>query len=309
MSAAATVRAPAATPSRPKLLGILLAALLSISTAGPLIVACGMDAPAIGFWRVLLAGSLQLLFAVALERGALFEIAPADLARTFLAGTMLGLHYLVWILSLEYTTVASSTVLVTTNPLWVAIGAWAFLRERPTALTWVAVAIGIAGATVLALADAAPSGSDPWSRRALLGDGLALLGALTSSATLRLGRALRARIPPATYVSITSLSAAPVLFLSGLALGASFVPADGRQAGFLLAVALIPHLIGNTALVWALGWLPAPRVALVILGEPVGATLLAWLFLSQQPRPLAFVGAALVLTAVALSLRQAPQKA
>jgi drug/metabolite transporter (DMT)-like permease len=293
-------------PSRAKLLSVLGAALLSISTAGPLIVACGMHAPALGFWRVLIAGSIQLLIATALERGALFSVSPRDLVLALAAGSLLGLHYFSWILSLEYTTVASSTVLATSNPLWVALGAWAFLREKTSGLTWAAIGIGIAGAVLLAVADAAPSGTDPWSRRALFGDGLAILGALTSSATLLLARALRARIPALTYVSVTSLAAAPVLLLAGVVLGSSFVPDDARQAGLLLAVALVPHLIGNTALNWALGWLPAPRVALVILGEPVGATVLAWAFLDQTPRPLTFVGAALVMIAVALSLRPAP---
>lgn len=296
-------------PSRGKLLAVLGAALFAISTSGPLIVACGMHAPALGFWRVLIAGSLQMLLATAMERGALMAIKPRDLLFAFVSGSLLGLHYFTWILSLDYTSVASSTVLATSNPLWVALGAWAILREKTSALTWAAIAIGIAGAVLLALADAAPSGTDPWSTRALFGDGLAILGALTSSATLLIARALRVRIPVATYVGITSLSAAPLLLLAGLLMGSSFVPADGRQAGLLLAVALVPHLVGNTALNWALGWLPAPRVALVILGEPVGATLLAWAFLHQTPRPLTFAGAALVMTAVALSLRPAPPHA
>lgn len=301
--------APASlAPSRAKLLTVLGAALVSISTSGPLIVACGMHAPALGFWRVLLAGSLQLLIAAGVERGALASISRRDFVLAFAAGSLLGLHYFSWILSLEYTTVASSTVLATSNPLWVALGAWAFLREKTSPLTWAAIAIGIAGAVLLAVADAAPSGADPWSRRALLGDALAMFGALTSSATLLLARALRVRIPALTYVGFTSLAAMPVLLLAGLAMGSSFVPVDGRQAGLLLAVALVPHLIGNTALVWAIGWLPAPRVALVILGEPVGATLLAWAFLAQTPRPLTFAGAALVMIAVALSLRPAPPR-
>jgi len=294
---------PPYQPSRGKLLAVLGAALFAISTSGPLIVACGMDKPAIGFWRVLLAGSVQILIAVFLERGALMAIRPRDLLIAFAAGTVLGLHYFTWMLSLDYTSVASSTVLATSNPLWVALGAWAFLREKTSALTWAAIAIGIGGAVVLALADAAPSGTDPWSTRALFGDGLAVLGALTSSATLLIARALRARVPVATYVGVTSLSAAPILLLAGMLMGSSFVPADGHQAGLLLSIALLPHLVGNTALTWAVGWLPAPRVALVILGEPVGATLLAWAFLDQTPRPLTFVGAALVMTAVALSLR------
>ena len=290
-------------PSRGKLLAVLGAALFAISTSGPLIVACGMDKPATGFWRVLIAGSVQILLATALERGALMAIRPRDLLLAFIAGSVLGLHYFTWMLSLDYTSVASSTVLATSNPLWVALGAWAFLKEKTSLLTWAAIAIGIAGAVLLALADAAPSGTDPWSTRALFGDLLALLGALTSSATLLMARALRARIPVATYVGVTSLSAAPVLLIAGLLMGSTFVPADGRQAGLLLAIAFLPHLVGNTALTWALGWLPAPRVALVILGEPVGATLLAWAFLDQSPRPLTFAGAALVMTAVALSLR------
>lgn len=190
-------------PARGTLLAVIGAALFAISTSGPLIVASGMDKPAVGFWRVLIAGSIQILLATAIERGALFAIKPKDLLLTCTAGTILGLHYFTWMLSLDYTSVTSSTVLATTNPLWVALGAWAFLREKTSALTWAAIGIGIVGAVLLALADAAPSGADPWSRRAIFGDFLALLGALTSSTTLLMARALRARIPAATYVGLT----------------------------------------------------------------------------------------------------------
>lgn len=292
---------PAGAPSRTKLLVVMGIALVSISTSGPLVVASGMDKPALGFWRVLIAGSLQLLLAVAIERGALFAIGPRDLARVCLSGSILGIHYLTWFLSLEYTTVASSTVLATTNPLWVAIGAWIFLGEKVSRTTWAAIAIGIVGAAILAFADSTSAGK---ATNPLLGDALALAGALTSSATLLIARAVRARVPAATYASVQSLSSAPVLFLSAILFGSNFVPVDARQATLALGVALIPHLVGNTALNWGLGWLPAPRIALVILGEPVGATVLAWIFLHQRPGALTLAGAALVLTAVTLSLRQ-----
>lgn len=297
----------AGAPSRTKLLGVLGIALLSISTAGPLVVASGMDKPALGFWRVLIAGSLQLLLAISLERGALMAIAPRDLFRICISGSILGVHYLTWFLSLEYTTVASSTVLATTNPLWVAIGAWIFLGEKVSRTTVVAIGIGIAGAVLLAYADSASATST--ARNPLLGDALALVGALTSSVTLLIARSVRARVPTATYASVQSLSSAPILFLSAILFGSSFVPVDAWQGTLVLGVALIPHLVGNTALNWGIGWLPAPRIALVILGEPVGATLLAWIFLHQKPGALTLAGGALVLTAVALSLRQPPRAA
>ena len=307
-------------PSRSQLLSVLIAAMLSISTAGPLIVACGMAAPALGFWRVLGAGSVQLAIGVSLEHARLSRMTRRDVLQLLGAGTALGLHFLFWILSLQYTTVASSTVLVTTNPIWVALGSAVFLRERSTRTTIIAIVLGTVGAIVLALADALPAGE--WTRhtvtealrkaaggdsRAVIGDALALLGAWAGSTALLAGRALRTRHPAMTYAGAMSLSAAPVLGLAGLALGIDFAPKDGSQLLFLALVALIPHLIGNSALYWALGWLPAPRVALVILAEPVGASALAWIFLSQVPNALTIAGAALVLSAVVLSLRQ-PQR-
>lgn len=299
--------APAAAlvpPSRARLLLVLFAGLLAISTAAPLLVAAAMPAPAMTFWRCAISGSIMLCVAFLRERAALRAISRRDLALIALSGALLAAHFLLWIEALSRTSVISATVLVTTNPIWVALGAWVFLRERSSRATWIAIAVGIAGAVLLGLADlgAGAGGGRPDS---LFGNLLAIAGALAGSSALLGARALRARVPFATFVALLAIAAAIVGGAYGVATGAEMMPPTRAQALCVLGVALGPHLVGNTALNWALGWLPAPRVALVILGEPIGATLLAWAFLEgQTPAPLAVVGGMLVLGAVVIAARQ-----
>ncbi len=302
---------------RRKLIAVLAMAMVAISTAGPLIVASGMPAPAVAFWRALLGGSILLPACLLLERGALRALPARDVAMIALAGTGLGAHYLLWIGSLAYTSVSSSTVLVTTNPIWVAIGGRIFLREPTSRGTWIAIAVGTLGATILALADgAAADGSGPGvaagllaGRRPLLGDAMALGGAIVGSVTLLLGRSLRTRVPVLTYSTVCSLTAVPILAAAIVVTGDPVVPPTARQMAIVVSIAVVPHLLGGLSLNWALGLIPAARVALVILAEPVGATLLAWAFLAQRPGPLSLVGGALVLAAVGLNLLAAERSA
>jgi drug/metabolite transporter (DMT)-like permease len=296
--------AGAPPPSRARVVTVLLAALCSIVVAGPLVVAAEaakMPAASIAFWRTLIAGSALFAVACVTERPALRALTRRDVLGICATGAILGSHYLLWMGSLAYTSVLSSTVLVTTNPLWVALGAWLLLREPPSRATWIAVAIGIAGAVWLAIADSG-SGGDT-GRAPLLGDALALAAALASSATLLAGRRLRPRIAFASYASIVSLACAATALAFALVTRAPLLPPTRGAALCVLGIALAPHLVGHTALNWALGHVPAPKVALVILGEPVGATLIAWAFLGQTPHPWAIAGGVLVLIAVAQGTR------
>lgn len=293
---------------RSRLVGVLALALVSISTAAPLIVAAGMPGPAIALWRLAIAGSILFLVAWVNERDALRALTRRDYIQLALAGALFGAHFLLWMGSLSLTSVLSSTVIVTSNPIWVAIGAAILLREPPTRRTWVAILMGVAGTLVLAFADLSRTEATTSAPAPLLGDALALGGALAGSGALLAGRALRARIPFATYLSLLSLFAIPFVLAAALVARVSLVPPTQFQLGCVVALAIVPHVFGNGSLAWALGHLSAPRVALVILGEPVGASLLAWIFLDQSVSALSLAGGALVLAAVALGVLPAASK-
>lgn len=291
-------------PPAPVLLGTLGLSVIAISAAAPLILAAHAPAAVTSLWRMLGAGLCLIVWAAIRERAAFARLSRGDLFALFVSGNLLALHYLFWIGSLGMTSVVSSTVLVTTNPLWVGLGAWAFLREPPSKRTWVAIAFGIAGAILLGLADAKDSAGQADS---LLGDAMAIGAALAGSGTMLYGRSLRARLPTSVYQAFVCLGAVPLVIVAILGTHAPAAPTDFTQVILLASIMILPQLIGNTILSWALGFLTAPRVALVILGEPIGASVLAWIFNGQAPKLIALPGSILVLFAVVLGMKT-PEK-
>jgi drug/metabolite transporter (DMT)-like permease len=225
------------------------------------------------------------------------------------AGALLALHFSSWILSLEYTSVASSVALVATNPLWIALASAVFFRERLAALTWLGVAATVAGSVLIGLSD----GSSADASNALLGDGLALLGALAVSGYFLIGRELQRRLSTLTYVWLVYTSAA--VFLAARVLLERVGPAThGGQPGefasyqpsaylLLLGLALGPQLLGHTAFNWSLRHLSATFVAVAILGEPIGSALLALLIFGQSFQAIQLVGFLILLLGIGMAAR------
>ncbi len=214
-----------------------------------------------------------------------------------LAGVFLGLHFATWIASLRYTTVASSVVLVTTNPIFVALGSALWLKERVTPRLWLGILLSVLGGLVIALSDHGGPASNP-----MLGDLLALAGAIAGSAYLLVGRSVRQRSEFWDYVSAVYTVAALTLVALSLALGAPLRgPFAANEWVLILSLAVVPQLIGHTLLNYALRRVSAALVAVSILGEPVGACLLAWLILDEGVGWPQAVGGACVLAGVLLA--------
>lgn len=213
---------------------------------------------------------------------------------------LLAVHFWSWITSLEYTSVASSTVLVTTNPLWVGLASFLLLRERIGTGTILGLLLSLAG---MLMTFAADSGIATPTPNATLGNVLALVGAVAASGYLLIGRALRARVSLLGYVAVAYGAAALLLCLAALLTGA---PLHGHGAYawlLLLLLALGPQLIGHTTLNWSLRRMSATFVALAILGEPIGSALLAWLILGEGFTPPQLAGFALLLAGIFLAAR------
>lgn len=215
------------------------------------------------------------------------------------SGGCLAVHFWSWIVSLEHTSVASSTVLVATNPLWVALASTWLLRERPARATVVGVAFTLLGSAAIFVSDTARTDAGLQSG---LGNALALTGAVAASAYLLIGRAARQEVSLKTYVWIAYSAAAAILWI--VLLVRSGFPAISTAAWALIAaLALGPQLLGHTAFNWALRRASATFVALAILGEPVGSAVLAWWLLDEQFAALQLAGFVLLLVGIFAAAR------
>jgi drug/metabolite transporter (DMT)-like permease len=291
-------------PSRARVLAVLGAGVLVVSTASILIrwlQADGVPSLAIAAWRLALAALVLAPVVLVRCRRELAALPSRDWGLAAASGAFLAAHFATWIVSLEYTSVASSVALVTTNPIWIGIASWFVFRERLGPVMVLAIALAIAGSAVIFLADAGPAASA--GNAPLLGNLLAVVGSLAVCGYLLIGRRLRRRMSLIAYIGIVYAAAAVCLVLVALAAGArlgGFAPASWLM---LLALALGPQLLGHSSFNWALKYLSATLVALAVLGEPVGSTILAWLLLGEAVGLVKVAGMALLLAGIFLAAR------
>jgi len=268
--------------------GLLLVAVLGISFSAPLAAAAAVPALAIAFWRTAMAS--VVLAPVAVRAG---RVTARDLRTCAVAGLLLAVHFGTWIPSLLLTSVATSTALVCTTPLWTAV-LTRLAGGRVPPLVWTAGAVALAGVVLVAGVDLAGS------PRALLGDALALLGGVAMAGYLLVGAAARARLATSTYTLLCYATAALALLVVVLVAG---VPLAGWPVGgwlALVAITLCGQFLGHTLLNRALRTVGAPVVAVVSLLEVPGAALVAALWLGERLAPTTLVGLVVLLGGVAL---------
>jgi drug/metabolite transporter (DMT)-like permease len=269
--------------------------VLAISTSPILIRVAAMPALALAFWRCLIGAAVLAPFASRRQVGWLDR---AELARLAASGVFLAVHFALWNASLGLTTVAAATTLVSCAPLFVGLGSMLFLGEPPSGRAWAGIVLATAGAVVIGVGDVAGLGGGP---DALLGDVLAFGGALAMAAYLLLGRVVRQRLPVSTYAASVYGVAAAVLLPACLLTGSSL---GGYQATSWLAltgVVIGPQLLGHTVFNGLLASVSASVVAVVMLLEPVIATVLAWWLFDELPGPSLWAGAPMVLAGVWLA--------
>jgi drug/metabolite transporter (DMT)-like permease len=296
------VTAPAGPP-RGLVYAVLAAAVAVVSTASILIrfaQAQGVPSLAIAALRLGIAVALLTPLALPSLRRELPRLSHRDLALAAASGAVLALHFAAWITSLEHTSVASSAALVTTNPVWVGIVSWLVLRERIRPVVAAGIVLGLAGSGLILASAPAEGAAAP---RPLLGNALALCGALAASAYLLIGRGLRARLSLLSYVWIAYGMAALVLLCAATVSGALAAPLSPAALALLVALAAGPQLLGHTGVNWAVRHVPATVVALAILGEPVGAAALAWLLFDEGFAALQLAGFGVLLCGIFLAAR------
>src|SRR5690348_4575922 len=285
---------------------VLIIAVLATTYAGPIVRLAAAPALAIAFWRLTLTLPVTGFLALRRsgEQGAVPSVsvkstAPrSPLPLVALAGLLLALHFWSWIASLRFTTVASSVVLVSLKPVfaWAIAAVW--LREHPTRTEGWGIVLAVVGASLIGLGDAR------LSLGALGGDALAVLGAVTGAGYYVIGRRVRQTVGIWRYATGVYAVAAVALAVLALIRTAPLTGFAGRDWAVFGAMAAGPMLIGHTGMNYALRHFRATTVNVAALGEPVGATLLAWIIpaIHEVPRATALAGGVLVLLGITLSL-------
>lgn len=257
----------------------------------------GLHSLVIAALRLAFASAMLLPFALSRCRSEYRALTARDLGIALVSGAFLGAHFATWILSLAYTSVVSSVVLVTLSPLFVAVGSALVLRERLTVPVLIGMALAVGGGVAIGLAD---GGQMEAGRNPLLGNALALTGAICVAPYFIIGRALRERLSLLAYVTLVYSAAALALLIVWMFSGVP-MPSDGlRGLTWVMLLALVPQLIGHTSFNWSLRRLPAVYATVPVLGEPVGSSVLAVIFLGETISLPMVIGAALVLTGIAM---------
>ena len=263
------------------------------------------DAPAlvIASYRMVLAALPVGTLALIQQRRAPEPISTSSLRPLLLSGAFLALHFAFWITALQHTSVVTAVVLMSMQPLFVGLASPFLLKEAVHRGVWFALLLTLAGSVIMG-AGHLTEGFDT-----LAGDFYALLAGAFAAGYLLVGRRVRPGTSWLRYIG-TVYPVTAVLLLAAM-----FIAGDsptGYSTKTLLMIALLalgPQLIGHSSINWALGYLPAIIVAIAILVEPVGATILAAIILDEQPTALELIGSLVVLSGVYLALRPVGREA
>lgn len=269
---------------------ILLIGVLSISTSAIFVKLAG-DAPAsiIAFYRLAIAIAIMAPYVLWKHFDEIKQTRKKDWLLATFSGIFLAFHFILWFQSLNYTTVASSVVLVSLQPAFAFIGTYIFFKERFTVGAILSLIITITGSAIIGWGDFQISGL------ALFGDILALLGALAVTGYFLLGQNLRKRQSLMTYTFIAYGMAAVTLLLYNVSLGYSFTGYSGNQWLIFLALAIIPTFFGHTLFNWTLKWLSTSTISMAVLVEPIGASLLAYWILHESITWTQWLGGSIVI--------------
>ena len=292
----------------------LLVAALAVSTSSIFIRLAQSDgAPSLVIAALRLTFATLLLAPIALTRyrGEIKSIRRNQILLGAASGLFLALHFATWISSLEYTSVASSVVFVTTGPLWVALLSPMLLNEKLTRAAVIGLGLALLGGIVIGLSDACviqnglqcPELNQILQGSAMWGNFLALAGAWAVTGYLIIGRKLRAGMSLVPYIFLVYGMGAIVLLIIMFAAGHSPFVLEGKAYGWIFLLAAVPQLIGHSTYNWTLRFLPATFVAVTTLSEPIGSAILAFYILNETPAFATIVGGILILIGIYLASR------
>ncbi|MDR1471198.1 MAG: DMT family transporter [Synergistaceae bacterium] len=276
---------------------VLAVGVMCISTGS--IFARLADAPALvkSAYRVGIASLVFIPAALAYHRDEFRRLTRRDVCVTMLSGMFLSLHFAAWISSLDYTTVASSVILCNTIPIWIAVVNIALGRGRPGRTMWISILLSVTGACIVGYGDMS------FDRNALFGDALALVGAIGGAVYIMCGAESRKKLSLTAYAALCYGFSAVVLFCAVLLAGCPLTGYAPSTWGAFAGLALMSQVLGHSSYNWALGYFSAGFIAIMLLGEPLGSSILAFLLFREMPTAMKLAGCAILMASIVLAAR------
>lgn len=274
----------------------LIVGVIAVSASAIFVKFSEAPSGVIAFYRLLFSVLLMLPVFLMKYVKELALISGRDWLYATLAGVFLAFHFILWFESLNYTSVASSTVLVTLQPLFAFVGTFLFFKERFSLKAILCAVAAIVGSVIISWGDFRVSGT------ALFGDILALLACALVTAYLMFGQSVRKRISLITYTFVVYSISSIVLLLYVLIVGESLYPYPKNEWWNFILLALIPTLLGHSLFNWAIKWISTSIISMAILFEPVGATILAYYLLSEKVLFTQLLGGSIVIVGISLFL-------
>lgn len=299
-------------PSAITIAAVALFGIFSVSTSSIFIRFAQTDhvnSFVIAAARLVIASLVLTPMAIFRHRAELRGVSKSDLLFGALSGIFLALHFFSWITSLEYTTIVNSVVLVTTTPLWVALLAPLFLKEKFGKALLIGMLLALVGGVVIALGEPCEwqgglhcDGIEKSMQGgSTIGNFLAVFGAWMAAGYILIGRRLRAKLSLIPYIFIVYGFAAVFSLLFILFAGYQIFGFSPSTYLWLALLGLVPQLFGHSSFNWALGFLNASLVSVMLLGEPIGSTILGFLVFSEVPKFATLIGGVLILGGIVIS--------
>lgn len=277
--------------------------VLSVSTAA-VFVKLAESAPAsiIANYRLLLAVIIMAPYILLKHRHEFSSISKRDWLLSSFAGIFLAFHFILWFQSLNYTSVASSVVLVTLQPIFAFLGTYLFFKEKFTIGAVLSMIIALTGSIIISWGDFQISGL------ALLGDFLALLGAVMVTGYFLLGQNVRKRLSLMTYTFVVYSISSVTLIIYNLLLQHPFTGYPMNDWLVFIALAIIPTFFGHTMFNWTLKWVSTSTISMSIVFEPIGASILAYFFLGEMVSWSQWLGGTIVILGLSLFIFSTSKK-
>ena len=292
---------------------LLLVGILAVSTAAILIRLILLEASAlvIAAYRLALSALISGLLLLISHKSERTQLNRKDIGLLVLSGVFLSAHFAAWITSLEFISVSSSVILVTTTPLWVALLSPVVLKEKVSSRFYWGMAVAIIGGICIAISSPCRLSSvglrcsgSVFERgsQTLWGMALALFGAWMASGYMLIGRKMRLKMDNLSYTTAVYTVSAIVLILVVILRGEKVLGYSPQIYALFVALAVIPQLLGHSVLNYSLEVLPATVVSMALLGEPIGSTILAVIFLNEIPSTLEIIGGIFILLGIVISV-------
>lgn len=275
---------------------LLIIGVLSVSTSAIFVKVASAPAGVIAFYRLFFSVLIMLPIFLLKYKAELKEINKRDWKLMVIAGVFLAFHFILWFESLNYTSVASSTVLVTIQPLFAFIGAFLFFKEAISVKAVLSGLIAIIGSFIISWGDFQVSGM------ALFGDLLALIACALITGYLLFGQDVRRRVSLITYTFLVYSVSSVTLLVYVLVMKEPLFPYPTEDWIYFILLAIVPTLLGHSLFNWCIKWISTTTISMAILLEPIGAAILAYYILGEKIIMTQTIGGIIVILGVLLFL-------